>query len=146
MAPQQSLRDLDTAYKNFFDDLKGKRPKMGPPRYKSKKDTGQSIRFNTNAFSLQAGGTVYVAKVGNIKETGMDLGLGHFAVLADGNQGQQPMAPAAGGEKAEKDAEGPQSQGERQHNRAKARAGQGRTPARPRGGPAARLAAPAPRT
>ncbi|MHC3462543.1 helix-turn-helix domain-containing protein, partial [Streptomyces flavovirens] len=26
---QQSLRDLDTAYKNFFDGLKGKRPKTG---------------------------------------------------------------------------------------------------------------------
>ncbi|WP_073948013.1 RNA-guided endonuclease InsQ/TnpB family protein [Streptomyces kebangsaanensis] len=66
---QQSLRDLDTAYKNFFDGLKGKRQgrKVGPPRYKSKKDTRQSVRLNTNAFSLQAGGTVYVAKVGNLK-------------------------------------------------------------------------------
>ncbi|OEJ21739.1 transposase [Streptomyces agglomeratus] len=64
---QQSLRDLDTAYKNFFDGLKRKRLAMGPPRYKSKKDTRQSIRLNTNAFSLQSGGTVYVAKVGNLK-------------------------------------------------------------------------------
>ncbi len=66
---QQSLRDLDTAYKNFFDSLKGKRQgrKVGPPRYKSKKDTRQSIRLNTNAFSLHNDGTVYVAKVGNLK-------------------------------------------------------------------------------
>jgi putative transposase len=66
---QQSLRDLDNAYKNFFDSVTGKRPgrKAGPPRYKSKKDTRQSIRLNTNAFSLQGGGTVYVAKVGNLK-------------------------------------------------------------------------------
>jgi putative transposase len=64
---QQSLRDLDTAYRNFFDGLKGKRPKMGPPRFKSKRDTRQSIRLNTNSFSLQDGGTVYVAKVGNLK-------------------------------------------------------------------------------
>ncbi|MER5466496.1 RNA-guided endonuclease TnpB family protein [Streptomyces sp. NPDC002668] len=66
---QQSLRDLDTAYKNFFDSVKGKRQgrKVGPPRYKSKKDTRQSIRLNTNAFSLQDDGTVYVAKVGNLK-------------------------------------------------------------------------------
>ncbi|MFD5227491.1 RNA-guided endonuclease InsQ/TnpB family protein [Streptomyces qaidamensis] len=65
---QQSLRDLDTAYKNFFDSLSGKRKgrKVGPPRYKSKKDTRQSIRLNTNAFSLQGDGTVYVAKVGNL--------------------------------------------------------------------------------
>ena len=66
---QQSLRDLDTAYKNFFDSVKGKRQgrKVGPPRFKSKKDTRQSIRLNTNAFSLQENGTVYVAKVGNLK-------------------------------------------------------------------------------
>ncbi|MFE2499696.1 RNA-guided endonuclease InsQ/TnpB family protein [Streptomyces scopuliridis] len=66
---QQSLRDLDAAYKNFFDSVKGRHKgrKVAPPRYKSKKDTRQSIRLNTNAFSLQPGGTVYVAKVGNIK-------------------------------------------------------------------------------
>ncbi len=66
---QQSLRDLDSAYKNFFDSLTGQRKgcKVGPPRFKSKKDTRQSVRFNTNAFSLQGNGTVYVAKVGNLK-------------------------------------------------------------------------------
>lgn len=66
---QQSLRDLDTAYKNFFDSLSGKRKgrKVRPPRYKSKKDTRQSIRLNTNAFSLRDDGAVYVAKVGNLK-------------------------------------------------------------------------------
>jgi putative transposase len=66
---QQSLRDLDTAYKNFFDSILGKRQgrKVGPPRYKSKKDTRQSIRLTTNAFSLQDDGTAYVAKVGNLK-------------------------------------------------------------------------------
>jgi putative transposase len=66
---QQSLRDLDTAYRNFFDSLRGKRKgrKVSPPRFKSKKDTRQAIRLNNNAFSLQDNGTVYVAKVGNIK-------------------------------------------------------------------------------
>ncbi|UUA08667.1 MULTISPECIES: transposase [Streptomyces] len=66
---QQSLRDLDTAYKNFFDSCKGRRKgrKVGPPRYKSKKDTRQSVRLNANAFSLHGDGTVYVAKVGNLK-------------------------------------------------------------------------------
>ncbi|MFE4695560.1 RNA-guided endonuclease InsQ/TnpB family protein [Streptomyces sp. NPDC056738] len=66
---QQSLRDLDTAYKNFFDSIKGTRQgrRVGPPRYKSRKDTRQSIRLNTNAFRLQGDGTVYVAKVGNLK-------------------------------------------------------------------------------
>ncbi|MGW2328842.1 RNA-guided endonuclease InsQ/TnpB family protein [Streptomyces sp. NPDC001700] len=68
---QQSLRDLDAAYKNFFDSLKGQRKgrKVAPPRYKTKRDTRQSIRLNTNAFSLQDDGTVYVAKVGTIKVT-----------------------------------------------------------------------------
>ncbi|MET9167263.1 helix-turn-helix domain-containing protein, partial [Streptomyces cellulosae] len=46
---QQSLRDLDTAYRNFFDGLKGKRPRMGAPRLKSKRDNRQSIRFTANA-------------------------------------------------------------------------------------------------
>ncbi|MFM9607239.1 RNA-guided endonuclease InsQ/TnpB family protein [Streptomyces niveiscabiei] len=66
---QQSLRDLDAAYKNFFDSLKGKRQgrKVGPPRFKSKKDTRQSVRLNTNAFCLKDDGTVYVAKVGDLK-------------------------------------------------------------------------------
>jgi putative transposase len=66
---QQSLRDLDTAYKNFFDSVTGKRQgrKVGPPRYKSKKDTRQSIRFSINAFTIRDDGTVYVAKVGNLK-------------------------------------------------------------------------------
>ncbi|MEU7962157.1 RNA-guided endonuclease TnpB family protein [Streptomyces sp. NPDC049097] len=68
---QQALRDLDTAYKNFFDSVTGKRQgrRVGPPRYKSKKDTRQSIRLNTNAFCLKDDGTVYVAKVGHLKVT-----------------------------------------------------------------------------
>ncbi len=68
---QQSLRDLDAAYKNFFDSLKGTRKgrKVALPRYKSKKDTRQSIRLNTNAFAIRTNGTVYVAKIGSIKVT-----------------------------------------------------------------------------
>lgn len=66
---QQALRDLDLAYKNFFDSVTGKRkgPKVAPPRYRSKKDSRQSIRFNANAFSVRGDGTVYVAKVGCVK-------------------------------------------------------------------------------
>ncbi|MGW2557068.1 helix-turn-helix domain-containing protein [Streptomyces sp. NPDC001635] len=68
---QQALRDLDSAYKNFFDSVTGKRQgrRVGPPRYKSKKDTRESIRLNTNAFCLMDDGTVYVAKVGHLKVT-----------------------------------------------------------------------------
>lgn len=46
---QQSLRDLDAAYRNFLDSLKRRRPLMGAPRYKSRKDTRQAVRFTANA-------------------------------------------------------------------------------------------------
>ncbi|MFJ9822709.1 RNA-guided endonuclease InsQ/TnpB family protein, partial [Streptomyces sp. NPDC101151] len=64
---QQSLRDLDTAYRNFFDGLKGKRPKTGPPRFKSKRDTRQAIRFTANAgWKITPGGKLRLPKVGNV--------------------------------------------------------------------------------
>ncbi|MEU9055358.1 RNA-guided endonuclease TnpB family protein [Streptomyces sp. NPDC048384] len=161
---QQSLRDLDTAYKNFFDGLKRKRPRMGPPRYKSKKDTRQSIRFNTNAFSLQSDGAVYVAKVGNVRvkwsrtlpaaptsmtltkdssgryfmsfvvdtnpdvlpeldtETGIDLGLGHFAVLADGTKVDSPRFLRRAEKKLKKMQKSLSCKAKGSSNRAKARA------------------------
>ena len=42
-ALQQSLKDLDTAYKNFFRGIKQKK-KVGYPKYKSKKDNRQNYR------------------------------------------------------------------------------------------------------
>ncbi|MFE0206960.1 RNA-guided endonuclease InsQ/TnpB family protein [Streptomyces sp. NPDC058985] len=65
---QQSLRDLDTAYRNFFDGLKGKRPKMGPPRCKSRKDNRQAIRFTANAnWRITPGGKLRLPKVGDVR-------------------------------------------------------------------------------
>jgi len=63
---QQSVADLGTAYKNFFDSLSGKRKgsKMGKPRFKRKQGR-QSARFNDNAFSI-ASGRVYLAKIGDV--------------------------------------------------------------------------------
>lgn len=131
---QQSLRDLDAAYKNFFDGLKGKRPRMGAPRYKSRKDTRQAVRFTANArWSITPGGKLRLPKIGDLKvkwsrtlpstpstvtvmkdsagryfasfvvetgpqevlpkttpELGIDLGLGHFAVLSDGTKIDSP--------------------------------------------------------
>ncbi|MGQ5575544.1 RNA-guided endonuclease InsQ/TnpB family protein [Streptomyces sp. ECR3.8] len=131
---QQSLRDLDTAYRNFFDGLKGKRPRMGAPRYKSRKDTRQAVRFTANArWSITTGGKLRLPKIGDLKVTwsrplpstpstvtvvkdsarryfaslvvetgpeeilpqttpgvGIDLGLGHFAVLSDGTKIDSP--------------------------------------------------------
>jgi putative transposase len=131
---QQSLRDLDTAYRNFFDGLKGKRPRMGAPRLKSKRDNRQSIRFTANAaWRITPGGKLRLPKIGDLTvkwsrplpsipttvtvvkdaagryfasfvvetdasevlpettpELGIDLGLGHFAVLCDGTKIDSP--------------------------------------------------------
>ncbi|MFE5407045.1 RNA-guided endonuclease InsQ/TnpB family protein [Streptomyces sp. NPDC056580] len=131
---QQSLRDLDAAYRNFFNGLKGKRPRVGAPRYKSRKDTRQAVRFTANArWSITAGGKLRLPKIGDLKvkwsrtlpstpstvtvvkdsagryfasfvvqtgpeeilpettpELGIDLGLGHFAVLSDGTKIDSP--------------------------------------------------------
>ena len=48
---QQALADLNTAYRNYFASLAGTRkgPKAGPPRFRSRKDTRQAIRFTANA-------------------------------------------------------------------------------------------------
>jgi putative transposase len=58
---QQSLRDLDVAYRKFFDGLKGKSPKVGAPRYKSRKDNRQSIRFTRVAFRVRPDGRLHIA-------------------------------------------------------------------------------------
>ncbi|WP_328557884.1 RNA-guided endonuclease InsQ/TnpB family protein [Streptomyces sp. NBC_00358] len=64
---QQSLRDLDTAYKNFFDGLKGKRPRIGAPRFKSRRDNRQTIRFTANAgWKITPGGRLRLPKIGDI--------------------------------------------------------------------------------
>lgn len=64
---QQSLRNLDTAYKNFFNSRNGKRKggKMGVPRFK-KKTNQQSAEFTKAGFSVKEG-QVYLAKIGNLK-------------------------------------------------------------------------------
>ncbi|MFI1177876.1 RNA-guided endonuclease InsQ/TnpB family protein [Streptomyces melanogenes] len=130
---QQSLRDLDAAYRNFFDGLKGKRPRMGAPRFKSRKDNRQTVRFTANArWKITTGGDLSLPKIGDVRvkwsrnlpsvpstvtvirdaagryfasfvvETdpehlavsesvvGIDLGLGHFAVLSDGTKIDAP--------------------------------------------------------
>lgn len=67
---QQSLRDVETAYRNFFASLKGTRrgAKVGPPRLKSRKDARQSIRFTANArWSITGSGRLNLPKVGAVK-------------------------------------------------------------------------------
>ncbi|MCF4139048.1 transposase [Streptomyces sp. Tue 6430] len=67
---QQSLRDAETAYRNFFASLRGTRkgPRTGPPRFKSRKDARQSIRFTANArWNITDSGRLTLPKVGAVK-------------------------------------------------------------------------------
>lgn len=64
---QQSIIDLGTAFKNFFESRSGKRKgkKVGFPKFK-KRNNRQSARFRKGGFSVK-GNKVYLAKIGNIK-------------------------------------------------------------------------------
>jgi len=67
VALQQSLADLNAAYRNFFASVTGKRegPKIAPPRFKSRKDHRQAVRFTANArFRVLANGRLRLPKVG----------------------------------------------------------------------------------
>lgn len=132
---QQSLRDVDTAYSNFFASLKGTRkgPKIQEPRFKTRRDHRQSVRFTANArWSITPGRDLRLPKIGDVRvkwsrrlpstpstvtvikdaagryfcsfvvttapetlppvtsQVGIDLGLGHFAVLSDGTKIDSP--------------------------------------------------------
>ena len=66
---QQALADLNAAYRNFFASLKSERqgPRAGPPRFRSRKDTRQAIRFTRNArFCITPGGKLRLPKVGDV--------------------------------------------------------------------------------
>ncbi|WP_454345296.1 RNA-guided endonuclease InsQ/TnpB family protein [Streptomyces canus] len=69
---QQSLRDAEQAYRNFFASLKGTRkgPKISPPRFKSRRDARQSIRFTANArWHVTGSGRLHLPKIGAVKVT-----------------------------------------------------------------------------
>jgi putative transposase len=66
---QQALADLNTAYRNFFNSLSGKREgrKVAPPRFRSRKDNRQAIRFTANArFKVLGNGRLRLPKIGDI--------------------------------------------------------------------------------
>ena len=135
MVLQQALADLNEAYRNFFNSLTGKRkgPKVAPPRFRSRKDSRQSVRFTANArFKVLGDGRLRLPKIGDVPvrwsralpsapssvtvirdaagrffasfvieteprplpetdaECGIDLGLGHFAVMDDGTKVAAP--------------------------------------------------------
>ncbi|MDG4860147.1 transposase, partial [Streptomyces sp. T-3] len=133
-ALQSAIRDLDAAYAGFFASVTGKRkgPKVEAPRFKSKRDNRQSVRFSKNGFRLRGNGRLNLAKIGDVRvrwsralpsvpssvtvirdasgrffasfvvdvapkalpatepTVGIDLGLGHFAVLSDGTKVDAP--------------------------------------------------------
>ena len=66
---QQALADLTAAYRNFFASAAGRRkgPRVAPPRFRSRKDRRQAIRFTRNArFAVTAGGKLRLPKIGDI--------------------------------------------------------------------------------
>lgn len=66
---QQALVDLNTAYRNFFASLSGKRKGRGvaPPRFRSRKDKRQAVRFTANArFRILGNGRLRLPKIGDL--------------------------------------------------------------------------------
>jgi putative transposase len=67
---QQALADLNTAYRNFFASISGKRRgrKVAPPRFRSRKDNRQAIRFTKNArFAVLDNGRLRLPKIGDVE-------------------------------------------------------------------------------
>ncbi|WP_287279116.1 MULTISPECIES: RNA-guided endonuclease TnpB family protein [unclassified Okeania] len=64
---QQSLKDLDQAYRNFFDSCSGKRKgiKVKPPKFKSR-NSRQAARFVGANYKISQD-KIYLPKVGKIK-------------------------------------------------------------------------------
>jgi putative transposase len=66
---QQALADLNEAYRDFFNSLTGKRkgPRVAPPRFRSRKDSRQSVRFTANArFKVLGNGRLRLPKIGDV--------------------------------------------------------------------------------
>ena len=67
---QQAVADCNTAYRNFFNSLSGKRKgrKVGAPKFRSRKDHRQAIRFTKNAhFRVMPNGKLRLPKVGEVE-------------------------------------------------------------------------------
>jgi len=137
----QALADLHAAYRSFFASISGKRkgPKVCEPRFRSRKDNRQAVRFSRAArFKLTPNGKLRLPKIGEVAvrwsrglpsdpssvtvvkdpsgryfasfvvqtdpaadaerfptgnayaETGIDLGLTHFAVRDNGEKTDAP--------------------------------------------------------
>jgi len=66
---QQALADLNTAYRNFFHSVSGRRKgrMVAPPRFRSRKDNRQAIRFTRNSrFTVLDNGRLRLPKIGDL--------------------------------------------------------------------------------
>ncbi|MCI4065968.1 transposase [Micromonospora sp. R77] len=67
---QQALADLNTAYRNFFAWVTGRRKgrRVAPPRFRSRKDNRQAIRFTRNSrFKVLDNGRLRLPKIGDLE-------------------------------------------------------------------------------
>ncbi|MBI1758072.1 MAG: transposase [Actinobacteria bacterium] len=66
---QQALADLNVAYRNFFDSTTGRRKgrTLAPPRFRSRKDNRQAVRFTRNSrFKVLPNGRLRLPKIGDV--------------------------------------------------------------------------------
>jgi IS605 OrfB family transposase len=66
---QQALADLNVAYRNFFASVTGKRkgPRVAPPRFRSRRDRRQAVRFTANSgFRVLDSRRLRLPKVGDV--------------------------------------------------------------------------------
>lgn len=66
---QQAQADLNVAYRNFFASAQGTRngPRIAPPRFRSRKDRRQAVRFTANArFKVLPNGRLRLPKIGDV--------------------------------------------------------------------------------
>ncbi|WP_234039671.1 RNA-guided endonuclease InsQ/TnpB family protein, partial [Micromonospora coerulea] len=66
---QQALADLNAGYRNYFASLSGARKgrKVAPPRFRSRKDNRQAIRFTRNSrFAILGNGRLRLPKIGEL--------------------------------------------------------------------------------
>jgi putative transposase len=86
---QQALADLNAAYRNFFASRSGRRkgPTMQPPRFRSRKDPRQAVRFTANArWKIMPGGKLRLPKVGDVRvkwSRGLPSAPSSVTVIAD---------------------------------------------------------------
>ncbi len=67
---QQAVADLNRAYRAFFDSVVGRRKgaRVGHPRFRSKKDSRQSVRFTNNShFRITDTGELRLPKIGDVE-------------------------------------------------------------------------------